>query len=551
MWRWQPLDGQSDSIALLLDKWYAYDTPDDSVVPQLLSALESRCLQHPENKQLLARFYYWKALQFSRKDYFDSAGVYIDKSRSLMDSAAFPYDWARLKMVRGRQTTEGLIKGMSDAHDALQYFEAVKDTLMIANTCNVLSLYYIQLHEPGYEDALKFSDKAADGYIALGLHSRYALTHINRALILKVMSRPDSSRNTLLRLKESKILDNNTFAKLKMLINLGSVGDTCALHEGLQIMGDSARWSRERIRFREYLADEYQMHGFNKQAQELAKLDVPEAYKILNEGESSGNPIGMDVAAFCFRLNSDRCRNASLTDSALTYLTLSLKADSIFTTARDRSKINEAQFKAEVFRNKLKTERRDASRRIILVIIGSGIAITVLYIGLSMRLRINRQKLQTREAQLQQAKLQIEVEKERRSLMSKSLIMTEKDNVLQTVLDDVEKLYKSGDISHNNMYEISSKIRMHFSGRKEWEQFQEVFNRVRPDFIKRLKQVYPSLTEGDIQLVIYMKMGMGMKQIARMLMMTPGSVKSKRHRLRERMGLTPEESLEDLIRNWE
>lgn len=542
------MDAQADSIMLLMDKWYAYDNPADSVMPRLTSKLQNRCRQLPGNRQLLARLYYWKALQFSRKDLFDSAEVYIERSRRLMDSTKYPYDLARLKMVRGKQDTEGLIKGMSDAHDALQYFEATKDTLMSANTCNVLSLYYLQLDEPGYEEALRFCDKAAAGYKSIGLHSRSALTQINRALILKVMSQPDSSRKTLLAVKKSGLLEGNMFAYLKLLINLGSVGDTCAIQEGLTLMGASVQWSRQRIRFREYLANEYMMGGKNKRAEELARLDIPEALSIFEEGKKTGNPIGMDVAAFCFRLNSDRCRKALLPDSSLFFLTLSLQADSIYRSARDRTKLNEARYKAEVFRNKLEVERRDASRRFWLVLIGSILAVVMLYVVLGMRLRVNKEKLLAKEAELKQANLQIEIEKERRAIVSSSLMMTEKDNLLKAVHDDVEKLYRNGDLSYVNMNKISSMIRLHESGRNEWEQFQTVFNRVKSDFSKLLKQKYPLLTEGDVQLASYIKAGLGMKQIARMLMMTPGSIKSKRHRLRERMGLAPGESLEDVIR---
>ncbi len=548
LWRWEPIDPRADSIIELMDRWYAFDNPADSQMPRLTAELEDRCSTLPDNKQLKARFYYWKALQFSRKDMFDSAGSYRDLALAMMDTVKYPYDYARLKVVRGRQSTRDLIEYMSDAGAALQYFKTTADSLMWANTANVLSLIYLQLGETGYRDALSLCQQAADLYWGLGLKTRYNITQINRALILKAMGLPDSSRAVLDSLKKAHVTFTNEFVYSKLLINLGAVGDTTALREGIDMMKNSPQRQKELMRFREYLAENKLLDGCRDEAEALARPDIEVAKRVLKEGKETGNPIGMDVAAYCLRLNSDRCAGVMAYDSALTYLKLSVEADSIFQNARDKAKINEARLKAEYFQRRLENERREASRKLWLAIVGALFIIVSGTIFLLLRLRINREKIRAREAELKQATLQLEVEKERRKIISTSLIMTEKDNVLRAVKEDIEKLHSRGDLSQANMSEITSMIRMHESGKKEWEQFQRVFESVSPDFAKHLKQRYPSLTEGDIQLAVYIKAGPGMKQIARMLMMTPGSLKSKRHRLRERMGLSPEESLEDVIR---
>lgn len=50
-----------------------------------------------------------------------------------------------------------------------------------------------------------------------------------------------------------------------------------------------------------------------------------------------------------------------------------------------------------------------------------------------------------------------------------------------------------------------------------------------------------------VELAVYIRAGLETKQIARMLMLQPGSVKMNRHRLRERMGLGPDERLEEVL----
>lgn len=67
-------------------------------------------------------------------------------------------------------------------------------------------------------------------------------------------------------------------------------------------------------------------------------------------------------------------------------------------------------------------------------------------------------------------------------------------------------------------------------------------------FHKRLKADYPELTEGDLRLATYIKVGMQGKQIARMLMLQPDTIRKNRQKLRRHLRLESEESLEDFLR---
>lgn len=106
---------------------------------------------------------------------------------------------------------------------------------------------------------------------------------------------------------------------------------------------------------------------------------------------------------------------------------------------------------------------------------------------------------------------------------------------------------RRGKLSKGDARQLDFNIRLHLSGRQEWEDFQEVFTKVHPAFVDALRRKYPSLTEGDLKLAVYIRAGLETKQIARMLMLQPGSVKMNRHRLRERMGLGPDERLEEVL----
>lgn len=169
------------------------------------------------------------------------------------------------------------------------------------------------------------------------------------------------------------------------------------------------------------------------------------------------------------------------------------------------------------------------------------------YILLSSRLRKERIRKQEVETELDHKSTLLE--SEQRALVSQGLAMTEKDNVLQSVSDHVSRLEKEGALSHGEARKLDADIKIHLNGRQEWEDFKELFSKVHPAFADEVVKRYPKITEGDVRLAIYIKAGLTTKQIARMLIVQPASVKMNRHRLRERMGLTSDQSLEDALRD--
>lgn len=144
---------------------------------------------------------------------------------------------------------------------------------------------------------------------------------------------------------------------------------------------------------------------------------------------------------------------------------------------------------------------------------------------------------------------QLNLERSQRGMVSSALAMTEKDNVLESVLDRIGTLADDGKICREESTRLQQSIRMHLSGKQEWADFQHMFEEVHPAFAATLKQRYPELSEGDLRLATYIRLGMQTKQIARMLLLQPESVKKNRLRLRRRMNLTRNDSLEDILRS--
>jgi len=82
---------------------------------------------------------------------------------------------------------------------------------------------------------------------------------------------------------------------------------------------------------------------------------------------------------------------------------------------------------------------------------------------------------------------------------------------------------------------------------REWEDFKMHFEQVHPEFFEQLKASYPELTPSDLKLCALLKLNMNTKESAKILGISPDSVKTARYRLRKKLQLRKDEGLFDFI----
>ena len=82
---------------------------------------------------------------------------------------------------------------------------------------------------------------------------------------------------------------------------------------------------------------------------------------------------------------------------------------------------------------------------------------------------------------------------------------------------------------------------------ESWRIFEENFNEVHEDFLKRLKQQFPDLSPGDLKLAAYLRMNLSSKEISPLLFISVRSIENKRSRLRKKLNLKEEDNLVDFI----
>lgn len=125
----------------------------------------------------------------------------------------------------------------------------------------------------------------------------------------------------------------------------------------------------------------------------------------------------------------------------------------------------------------------------------------------------------------------------------------------KSVLEEHEKLIESISAkvtkeSDGTGSEVSRLLSLHRSNKGSRESIIRLQNEVCEDFLLNLKHDFPALTEGQLRLAALIVSGADSHLIASILNIAPLSVNVNRHRLRTRLGLMTEDSLEDFLRRY-
>lgn len=133
-------------------------------------------------------------------------------------------------------------------------------------------------------------------------------------------------------------------------------------------------------------------------------------------------------------------------------------------------------------------------------------------------------------------------------ISSSTLLLANKNEVLQQISDITKRYSEQNLIPTEYVKQINSVIGDSLKNDDEWSRFKLHFDSVHPGFFVKLKEISAELTENDLRLCAYVRIGIRAKQIAGMLSVSPDSVNSNRYRLRKKLGLQHGESLDDFIR---
>src|SRR5690606_8832045 len=131
------------------------------------------------------------------------------------------------------------------------------------------------------------------------------------------------------------------------------------------------------------------------------------------------------------------------------------------------------------------------------------------------------------------------LEKSERELVANSMKVANLKNEINAVIASYP--------SSKDARLLKNKLQSILKDDNDWEYFYNKFVNVHPDFISKLKQHHPSLTTNDIDFCALVKLRLSNKEIANLLNIDHKSVISKKYRLRKKMLIQENESLEVVL----
>lgn len=189
----------------------------------------------------------------------------------------------------------------------------------------------------------------------------------------------------------------------------------------------------------------------------------------------------------------------------------------------------------------------------ILLYVLSGAAILIA-IGLAYKRRVELKAVaeqKERDIRHKEQMMQREIKMKADELASSTMDLVRKNEILQHIDGELQKVADNIVDDRNKSLKIIGRIRSsikeNISHDNSWKKFEENFDHVYVDFLKRLSESYPQLTSTDKKLCAYLKMGLSSKEIAPLLNITLRSVEMNRYRVRQKLNLQRDENLKEFL----
>lgn len=531
---WPAVDSQYDSIAEIIeDAFLTFSQPDtlQYQIDKLDSLTKSSKV---ENRTILQnRTHFWRARYANLFGNRDQALAYLKGALLGTDSATRQYDWYRFtsELYKGNEVVT-LTKQYCHYMDALTYAQSIGDKAYEAQIYIALGNILHMIGE--YKKALAYYNSSDSLHIKLGFTKHLIKNQINIACTLNDMGCLKQGDSILRSIIGHPALEGDTFAQNLIPRNLYARdrSDTAYLYQAYRQIHDNPRFRYLRGLYRGLLAEYYigEMEPDSaRMYSDLSMEDLPfvqehghRAIIWYNRGQVYWEE-GKADSALLARVEYEACID-SLHDHER-------KNEVIRLNALEEIRKREARYALSISR------RNWVIAFVAVILIAAGV-ITILI--------LNRRHMRQRMRSMAN---ELELEKAKRKMAATAITIEEKDVMLDSLRSELSEMRKEGEIKEGSARRLEASIKTHLSGHEQEETFRDMFDTVNPGFTHRLRDICPDLADSYVRLACYTLMELDNKRIASLMNIRPESVRQSRWRLRKRLNIPEETSLEDFLRN--
>lgn len=153
-------------------------------------------------------------------------------------------------------------------------------------------------------------------------------------------------------------------------------------------------------------------------------------------------------------------------------------------------------------------------------------------------------------ATLKSEKLEVDIRHKSDELSNATMNLIRKNEILNDIASKIAKIQSLSSLEQSvqkQLAHIQASIEQNISHDDDWSTFKRNFDIVYGDYIKRLLERHPQLSQSDIRLCCYIRMGLTSKDIAPLVNISFKSVEMARYRLRKKMELQSNVALTEYI----
>jgi DNA-binding CsgD family transcriptional regulator len=160
-------------------------------------------------------------------------------------------------------------------------------------------------------------------------------------------------------------------------------------------------------------------------------------------------------------------------------------------------------------------------------------------------LLLNRHRIARRKLELEKQGAENELQAAAERLENFRVRVREKTELIEQFESELDR-YRSVEKQDD---EDGALLQLHQSTiltDEQWEEFRVLFEKVHKGFFRRVKEQMPDLTFTEVRFLALSRLKLSPREMASMLGVSPGSIRNYRLRLRRKLGLDDEASIEEL-----
>ncbi len=527
----------------------------------LLADLQKIADENPKNISFSIQYIYREtALSYAQGIHNDSLFAKINRALQSVNKKNYPFENALLNYSLAlNYTTKGnYIDAFSNALQALELFKQLKNDVFTAKTYNVLGnicsyLRIGNMAEDYYQQGIDLVKPDQVDYYHL---------HNNLFRLMFFDQRSTAIIDSFLHFIPQIQAFRDTGSLVIAYLNLGSFYSTdgdykqtyyyYTLAEKLLKSIDNKKLT---LSFYQYMGIYYYRNNDYKKAlqyfttaKEIATRDrnLDQLSSSLTNLSSTYAILGDTIRAFIY-LEKYNTLNHQIAGSSQAIKAYQSYVSSFLDASKNKLIIAEQEIKLK-------------NRRLIFVLVIS--ILIILLISLFLFIVQQQKRIKTSENRKLTQELEQEKEIQRlhdekhaeileakiREITSYSLQLSNKNEILKQISDLAQQLPEHKKDVSEIRKKINGIVKNNLSTDSDWENFKLHFDKVHPRFFEKLKAACSGLTETNLRLCAYFRIGISNKQIAQILNISPESIIIHRYRLKKKLGLTEDQSLDDFIR---